>query len=90
MGRSVQENATAVECGSLVCPGQQAVSGRDVARRAAAVAAALRRLNVAPGDRVAIATADSPAFFVAFAACLASGFTAVVIDPLAAGRGHRR
>ena len=31
-GRSVQNDT--IECGSLVCPGRQAVSGPDVARRA--------------------------------------------------------
>ena len=90
MGRSVQSGAAAIECGSLVSPGRQMVSGQEVARRAAALAAELRRLHVAPADRVAIATADGEAFFVAFAACLASGFTAVVIDPLAAGDEIRR
>ena len=63
---------------------------RRAAGRRPSTAVARSGSNVAPGDRVAIATADSPAFFATFAAALASGFTAVVIDPLAAGDEIRR
>jgi long-chain acyl-CoA synthetase len=68
--------------GALVYAGRE-LSNPEVSRRAAGMAAALEHGGLRPGARVALATADSSAFFVAFAACLASGFTAIVIDPKA-------
>jgi long-chain acyl-CoA synthetase len=90
VGRFVQDNSTTVACGPLVLPGRPEVAGAVLERQAAALAAVLERDGLRPGDRVAIATADAHAFFVTFAACLASGWTAVVVDPLAADDEIRR
>jgi long-chain acyl-CoA synthetase len=89
MGRFAQD-APAVQPGALVVPGQAAIPGPELARRAARLAAALAESGLRSPDRVAIATTEAPAFFVAFAACLTSGYPAVVIDPLAAGDEIRR
>jgi long-chain acyl-CoA synthetase len=90
VGRVLQDNSVAIECGTLVLPGRSPVSGSDILRRAGALATELGATGVRPGDRVALATADPEAFFVAFAACFASGFVAVVLDPTAAGDELRR
>lgn len=79
----MQSKPVEIECGSVVHAGES-VPGRELSRRAGAIARALREANLRPGDRVALVTADDAAFFVAFAACLATGLTAVVIDPRAA------
>jgi long-chain acyl-CoA synthetase len=79
----VQSKPVELECGSIV-DAEEAIPGREISRRAGAIARALWDAKLRPGDRVALATADDAAFFVAFAACLATGLTAVVIDPRAA------
>ncbi|MGD9904324.1 MAG: AMP-binding protein [Vicinamibacterales bacterium] len=90
MSTNVQGRVIGVKLGSLVLPGQPALSGVELTRRAGAVAAALRHAGVVAGQPVALATADPAAFVTALTACLASGFPAVVIDPLAAGDELRR
>ena len=80
----MQSPSSAVSFGSLVLPRHSTISGHDLARRAAALSVTLQRLGLSAGDRLAIATADSAAFYATFAAAMASGLTAVIINPLAA------
>ena len=80
----MQSPSSAVSFGSLVLPRHSTISGQDLARRAAALSVTLQRLGLSAGDRLAIATADSAAFYATFAAAMASGLTAVIINPLAA------
>ncbi|MCG8546281.1 MAG: AMP-binding protein, partial [Alphaproteobacteria bacterium] len=55
----------------------------DLRRKMDAVAAHLAEEGLAAGDRVALVTREPDAFLCCFAACLAHGLTAVIIDPAA-------
>lgn len=53
----------------------------DVARCAAAASRRFRAAGVAPGDRIVLLAADSPAFVTAFFGALAAGAIAVPLNP---------
>ena len=59
------------------------LSFADLRRKMDAVAAQLNTAGLAAGDRVALSTREPDAFLCCFAACLAHGLTAVIIDPAA-------
>jgi len=55
----------------------------ELARRAAAVTAGLATRAIGPGDRVALAASNTPAFVVAYLGVLGAGAVAVPLNPLA-------
>jgi long-chain acyl-CoA synthetase len=60
------------------------VSYRELERRAAVAAGALRAAGVAPGDRVALKLTNSPAFVAAYFGALRAGAIVVPLNPLLA------
>lgn len=57
------------------------VGWHELASRAAAMAVGLRRLGIAPGDRVALVFPTGPAFFHAFFGCWLAGAVPVPLYP---------
>src|SRR4051794_22322141 len=62
----------------------EAISYRELERRSAVAAGALRAAGVAPGDRVALKLANSPAFVAAYFGALHTGAIVVPLNPLLA------
>lgn len=62
----------------------EVTSHGQLAEEAARLAGGLRSLGVAPGDRVAIACANTPVFVVTYLAALHAGAVAVPVNPLSA------
>ena len=66
--------------------GETSLTYEEVHNKAAALAAALQKEGLRPGDPVAVATANRSGFYTSFAGCFAAGFPVVVIDPAAGYR----
>lgn len=59
------------------------LSFAELRRQADAVARYWQAQGLVPGDRVALLTGEADVFYACFVACLAFGYTAVIVDPAA-------
>ena len=66
---------------AIVVPGGAALTYAELDRRASAFAGFLRESGAAAGDRLVLASCNTPEFFVAFFGAARAGLVAVPLDP---------
>jgi acyl-CoA synthetase (AMP-forming)/AMP-acid ligase II len=71
---------------SIIVPGGEAVSYRELDRRASAFAGVVRERGGRPGDRMVLANGNTPGFFAALFGTLRAGLTAIPVDANLAAR----
>src|SRR6185295_13127450 len=83
LAETIDAHAARIPDALAFAAGDAALSWRDYAARSDALAAALLRAGLAPGERVAVLLPDGPGVHVAFVATEKAGLVAVGIGPRA-------